>query len=61
MAVKVSDLLPDKAQIDMPVDQSQQMVLRYEIVDLHVVEHLLATALFPSIPFSPPLDFTGTI
>jgi hypothetical protein len=41
MTVEVLHLLSNKAKIDIPVYQFQEMVLRDKIVDLHVVEHLL--------------------
>ena len=45
MAVEVRNLLPDEAEIDMLVDESQEVVFGNEVVQLHVVEHLLIAVL----------------
>jgi hypothetical protein len=41
----VLHLLSNKAKIDIPVYQSQEVVLGDKIIDLHVVEHLLVAIL----------------
>jgi hypothetical protein len=46
MTVEVLHLLSNKAKIDIPVYQSQEVVLGDKIIDLHVVEHLLVAIFF---------------
>ena len=46
MTVEVLHLLSNKAKIDIPVYQFQEVVLGDKIIDLHVVEHLLVAIFF---------------
>jgi hypothetical protein len=46
MTVEMLHLLSNKAKIDIPVYQFQEVVLGDKIIDLHVVEHLLIAIFF---------------
>ena len=46
MAIEMLHLVSHEAEVDMPVDESQEMILGYEVIDLHVVEERLCFLVF---------------